>query len=123
MKRQYRIAQLEAEIAEDIENSIRVDIYEEINGVEYGAEFGSFGYLNNYASIGKKVGNVDIAGIGQMPEFGNLAFQLGDRLLEFEERFHRHRSVLLSSQTHQIDPRVLAMRGRRERLCWQSAQP
>ncbi|GLI93873.1 TonB-dependent receptor family protein [Methylocystis echinoides] len=33
----------------------------EIDGLEYGAEFGSFGYLNNYTAIGKKVGNVDIA--------------------------------------------------------------
>ncbi|MGJ0506508.1 MAG: TonB-dependent receptor family protein [Methylocystis sp.] len=34
---------------------------EEINGVEYGVEFGSFGYLNNFTSVGKKTGNVDIA--------------------------------------------------------------
>lgn len=34
---------------------------EEINGVEYGVEFGSFGYLNNFTSIGKKTGDIDIA--------------------------------------------------------------
>jgi len=33
----------------------------EIDGVEIGSEFGSFGYLNNFTSIGKKVDNVDIA--------------------------------------------------------------
>lgn len=33
----------------------------EIDGVDYGAEFGSYGYLNNFAAIGKKIGNVDIA--------------------------------------------------------------
>lgn len=33
----------------------------EIDGAEYGVEFGSFGYLNNFASIGKKTGDVDIA--------------------------------------------------------------
>jgi iron complex outermembrane receptor protein len=33
----------------------------EIDGVEIGSDFGSFGYLNNYASIGKKVGGLDIA--------------------------------------------------------------
>ena len=33
----------------------------EIDGVETGHEFGSYGYLNNFASIGKKIGNVDIA--------------------------------------------------------------
>ena len=34
---------------------------EEINGVEYGVEFGCFGYLNNFTSIGKKTGDIDIA--------------------------------------------------------------
>ncbi|MFO1101912.1 MAG: TonB-dependent receptor [Methylocystis sp.] len=33
----------------------------EIDGVQIGSEFGSYGYLNNFTSIGKKVGNVDIA--------------------------------------------------------------
>ncbi len=33
----------------------------EINGVEYGGEFGSFGYINNYTAIGKKVRDFDIA--------------------------------------------------------------
>lgn len=33
----------------------------EINGVEYGAEFGTFGYLNNYTAIGKKFENIDIS--------------------------------------------------------------
>jgi iron complex outermembrane recepter protein len=31
----------------------------EIDGVEYGAEGGSFGYLNNYLAAGKKVGNFE----------------------------------------------------------------
>lgn len=33
----------------------------EINGLEYGSESGSFGYLNNYATVGKKVGDLDVA--------------------------------------------------------------
>ncbi|WP_036280209.1 TonB-dependent receptor [Methylocystis sp. ATCC 49242] len=33
----------------------------EIDGVEIGSEFGSFGYLNNFTAIGKKTENVDIA--------------------------------------------------------------
>jgi iron complex outermembrane receptor protein len=33
----------------------------EIDGVDYGAEFGSYGYLNNFVSIGKKIDNADIA--------------------------------------------------------------
>jgi iron complex outermembrane recepter protein len=33
----------------------------EINGFEVGSEFGSFGYLNNFISAGKKVGDVDVA--------------------------------------------------------------
>ncbi len=33
----------------------------EIDGVDYGVETGSYGYLNNFAAIGKKVDNVDIA--------------------------------------------------------------
>lgn len=33
----------------------------EIDGVQVGSEFGSYGYLNNFTSIGKKVDNVDIA--------------------------------------------------------------
>ena len=34
--------------------------------------------------IDADVGDVDVAGIGQVAELGNLAFQLGDRLLEFQ---------------------------------------
>lgn len=34
---------------------------QEVNGVEYGSESGSFGYLNNYATVGKKVGNLDVS--------------------------------------------------------------
>ncbi|MGJ0424620.1 TonB-dependent receptor family protein [Methylocystis sp.] len=33
----------------------------EIDGVQVGSEFGSFGYLNNFTAIGKHTGNVDIA--------------------------------------------------------------
>jgi iron complex outermembrane receptor protein len=33
----------------------------EIDGVETGHEFGSYGYLNNFTAIGKKIGNVDVA--------------------------------------------------------------
>jgi hypothetical protein len=34
------------------------------------------------------LGDVDIAGVGKMPEFGDLAFDLRDRLLEVEIRRH-----------------------------------
>jgi len=33
----------------------------QIDGVEYGNEFGSYGYVNNYTAIGKKYGDFDIA--------------------------------------------------------------
>jgi len=33
----------------------------EIDGAEVGAEYGSYGYLNHFAAIGKKYGNFDIA--------------------------------------------------------------
>ncbi len=33
----------------------------EIDGIETGHEFGSFGYINNYTAIGKNTGNFDIA--------------------------------------------------------------
>ncbi|MDJ0449809.1 TonB-dependent receptor [Methylocystis sp. JR02] len=33
----------------------------EINGVEAGSEGGSFGYVNNYVTIGKKIGKLDFA--------------------------------------------------------------
>jgi iron complex outermembrane receptor protein len=33
----------------------------EIDGVETGHEFGSYGYINNYTAIGKKIDNFDIA--------------------------------------------------------------
>jgi iron complex outermembrane receptor protein len=32
-----------------------------INGFEYGVEGGSFGYLNNYLTIGQKVGNAEVS--------------------------------------------------------------
>jgi iron complex outermembrane receptor protein len=36
----------------------------EINGVEVGSEFGSYGYMNNYTAIGEHRGNFDIAIFG-----------------------------------------------------------
>ena len=39
------------------------------------------------------VGDVYIAGVGQVPELGNLAFQLRDRLLEIEIRRHSRSGV------------------------------
>ncbi|MCX7899341.1 MAG: TonB-dependent receptor plug domain-containing protein, partial [Methylocystis sp.] len=33
----------------------------EIDGVETGHDFGSFGYINNYVAAGKKIGNLDAA--------------------------------------------------------------
>lgn len=33
----------------------------EINGVDVGSEFGSYGYLNNFTAIGQHIGDVDIA--------------------------------------------------------------
>ena len=36
----------------------------EIDGVEYGVDGGSFGYLNNYATAGKKIGNFEYSFFG-----------------------------------------------------------
>jgi iron complex outermembrane receptor protein len=33
----------------------------EIDGVETGSEFGSFGYINNFVNVGKQVGDLDLA--------------------------------------------------------------
>jgi iron complex outermembrane recepter protein len=42
----------------------RTRLGRDINGFEYGVEGGSFGYLNNYLSAGKKVGNFEYSFFG-----------------------------------------------------------
>jgi len=42
----------------------RTRLGRDINGFEYGVEGGSFGYLNNYLSVGKKVGNFEYSFFG-----------------------------------------------------------
>lgn len=48
----------------------------EINGVEVGSEGGSFGYVNNYVTFGKKIGDFDFAGFAS--DFRTEGFTLNN---------------------------------------------